>query len=356
MATDVLIIGGGLSGLYLADHLHRAGIDFKLLEARDRFGGRISAFRHKGQTFDLGPAWFWPGQPRMSALVERFSLRQFDQYSTGVLSYEDERGQVRRGEGFASLQGSWRLEGGFDALIRALSDALPKDRLNLSMPVQSLSKEDGVIAVTDSGSRVRAKRVVLALPPRLATERIVFHPPLEGSAQKAMESTPTWMAGQAKALAIYDRPFWREAGLSGDAMSRMGPMVEIHDASPARNGPFALFGFIGVPPEHRQDQERLRESILAQLVRLFGQDAGAPEALTLKDWAFDTWTSTPLDQMPLSAHPHYGLPALLSDLWDGSLLVSGTEVASQFGGFLEGALEAAEHSFSILIGDQKDGS
>ena len=357
METDVLIIGGGLSGLYLADQLNRAGVDFQLLEARDRFGGRISTFSHMKQEFDLGPAWFWPGQPRISSLVDRFSLRKFDQYSIGILSYEDERGHVQRGEGFASMQGSWRLEGGFQALIHALRASFPEDRLHLSMALKSLSQEeDGVIGVTVNGLRVRATRAVLCLPPRVAAEKIVFNPPLTQPAQKAMEDVPTWMAGQAKALAVFDRPFWREAGLSGDAMSRMGPMVEIHDASPVENGPYALFGFIGVPPQHRRDQDRLKEQILAQLVRLFGDDAGAPIALTLKDWASDPWTSTPLDQAPLYAHPHYGLPPVLRDLWDGSLVMSGTEVGSQFGGFLEGALEAAEDSFSALMKDQQSGS
>ena len=43
MDTDVLIVGGGLSGLALADELHCKGMDFQRLEARDRVGGRIHA-------------------------------------------------------------------------------------------------------------------------------------------------------------------------------------------------------------------------------------------------------------------------------------------------------------------------
>ena len=39
--TEVAILGGGLAGLNAARLLHRAGIDFQLLEARDRLGGRI---------------------------------------------------------------------------------------------------------------------------------------------------------------------------------------------------------------------------------------------------------------------------------------------------------------------------
>lgn len=58
--------------------------------------------------------------------------------------------------------------------------------------------------------------------------------------------TPTWMAPHAKYIALYDHPFWREAGLSGMAQSHVGPMAEIHDASDS-NGSAALFEFIGLP-------------------------------------------------------------------------------------------------------------
>ena len=163
-----------------------------------------------------------------------------------------------------------------------------------------------------------------------------------------MENTATWMAGQAKAVAVYDRPFWREAGLSGDAMSRHGPMVEIHDASPHQGGPYALFGFIGVPPQARSDEQALRQHLLAQLGRLFGAEAAEPKQLYVKDWAFDPFTATQADQRPLYAHPSYGMPRALADLWGGKLHMSGTETAPQFGGYLEGALEAAENTLSVL--------
>ena len=60
MRTDVAIVGGGLSGLYAARLLLDAGIEFRLLEARNRFGGRILSVDGKGDPspdgFDLGPS------------------------------------------------------------------------------------------------------------------------------------------------------------------------------------------------------------------------------------------------------------------------------------------------------------
>ncbi len=348
MQYDTLIIGAGLSGLSLASQLAEQGRDFLLVEARDRPGGRILSQQQGNGYFDLGPAWFWPGQPRIAALIERLGLEWFEQYSAGALSFEDEQGRVERGRGFASMQGSYRLKGGLGKMTDALAALLPENRKLYSTPISSLAQTpDGVVATTHSGRDIQARQVVLALPPRVASQ-IAFSPTLPVEAQNAMTGITTWMAGQAKAIAVFDQPFWREAGLSGDAMSRRGPMVEIHDASPAEGGPYALFGFIGVPPQARQDQSRLRQTVQDQFIRLFGPDAAKPETLLIKDWAVDPFTSIEEDKQPLYAHPTYGLPQALTDVWDDRLLFAGTEVAPQFGGYLEGALEAAENALKLV--------
>ncbi len=343
-----VIIGGGLSGLALADMLETAGQDYILLEARGRFGGRIMTEHHGAGYFDMGPAWFWPGQPRIAALIGQLGLEKFDQFAEGILTFEDERGNVERGRGFASMQGSWRLKGGLGALTRTMAERLPDARKRLNAQVVSLEKTaSGVEATLTDGDMISGTQVVLALPPRVAAE-FKYIPALPDQAVSSMQSIATWMAGQAKAVAVYDTPFWREDGLSGDAMSRTGPMVNIHDAAPAEGGPYALFGFIGVPPQGRADEQALRQHLLAQLERLFGPQAAEPTKLYVKDWAFDPQTSTAADQAPLYAHPTYGLPRAMVGLWDDRLHFGGTEVAPKFGGYIEGALEAAENVLAML--------
>lgn len=352
MTTDVLIFGGGLAGLALADTLQRAGTDYLLVEARDRFGGRIKTEVVSDGDYDLGPAWFWPGQPRIAQLVKRLGLRRFDQYAEGILTHEDETGRVERGRGYASMQGSWRLDGGLHQVTAGLASLLPEHRKRLNAALSRLTHSaDGVIAKLDDGTELHAQRVALALPPRLAAHCVEFVPALGADAMRAMSAIPTWMAGQAKALAVYDTPFWRAEGLSGDAMSRRGPMVEIHDASPASGPGGALFGFIGVPSDGRHDTEALRTHILAQLARLFGPAAAQPVKLLVKDWAFDARTAAPQDQQPMFSHPSYGLPSSLKGLWDGRIVFAGTEVAAQFGGYLEGALDAADAASIALTSE-----
>jgi monoamine oxidase len=343
-----LIVGGGLSGLALAETLDAQGQDYLLVEASARFGGRILTQHYDGAGFDMGPAWFWPGQPRIAALIARLNLQKFDQFADGVLTFEDEQGRVQRGTGISSMQGSWRLAGGLDTVISALADRLPASRKRLDAPVTHLEMSQGRLHATLSGGeKISADQVVLALPPRVAAQ-IAFSPALPVQALRSMQGIATWMAGQAKAVAVYDTPFWRNEGLSGAAMSRKGPMVEIHDASPVQGGPYALFGFIGVPPHVRIDVYLLRQQVQAQLARLFGPKAAAPKQLYIKDWALDPYTSTEADKTPLYANPTYGLPQPLIQLWNNKLHFGGTEVAPSFGGYIEGALEAAENVLKTL--------
>ena len=352
MKTDVLIIGGGLAGLAIARLFEQRGVAYELIEARPRFGGRIlsQSVTINGETaaFDLGPAWFWPGQPRIAELLDSLGLQHFLQHASGDITAEDENGRVVRGAGFASMEGSLRLDGGLGCLIDGLVAALPDNRLALGQVVRQISFEDGTVvtaAHTEDGEirSIESRCAVVALLPRVVADTIQLPGEITAAAKDAMRAIPTWMAGHAKILAIYGRPHWRDDGLSGDAMSRRGPMVEIHDASPAAGGPYALFGFVGYSPDARaQLGGGLAEHARDQLGRLFGDAVAEPDELIIRDWAFDELTATPLDHASSNHHPAYGLPAALSGLCDGRVILGSTETAPEFGGYLEGALEAAE--------------
>jgi monoamine oxidase len=152
------------------------------------------------------------------------------------------------------------------------------------------------------------------------------------------------MAGQAKAIAIYDRPFWRESGLSGFATSWVGPLQEIHDASP-ETGSGALFGFFGMPAKTRRElgEDKVLKLVIDQLVRLFGTSAQNVRAILYKDWADDSETAVEEDLDPLRDFPSYGQPPK-AGVWEKKIIFAGTETNSQYGGHLEGALQSAERA------------
>jgi monoamine oxidase len=131
---------------------------------------------------------------------------------------------------------------------------------------------------------VLAAQVIAALPPRLLEASIGFEPAIDPAIRLRWRDTPTWMAPHAKFVAVYDSPFWRSDGLSGMAQSPVGPMGEIHDATTA-SGAAALFGFLGIDADRRQTAGTalLTRACLDQLVRLFGDEAGRPAALSVLD-------------------------------------------------------------------------
>jgi len=350
MHTDILIVGGGLSGLALADRLERQGRDWLLTEVRDRLGGRILSPDIAGAHFDLGPAWFWPGQPQIEQMLRRFDIDVFEQFSQGATVFQNGSGAVQTYHGFSPMAGSMRVAGGMGALIGALEQVLPSERVMLRSAVSGIKKTSEGVCIEAGSLSINANHVVLAVPPRVVAETISFEPGLPEEAHKSMETIPTWMAGQAKILAVYERPYWREAGLSGDGISQRGPMVEIHDASPMETGPYALFGFVGVPPGVRAEHpERVLELAQDQLIAMFGEGMRNPVHLQMLDWAKEKETAVPLDLNSQRSHPSYGLPPSLSRLWDGKVLLGSTETAPVHGGFLEGALEAAERVENALL-------
>ena len=350
--TETLIVGAGLSGLYLASLLHKQKKEFQVIEARDRIGGRILTRTPAGtgsenNFYDLGPSWFWPGQPRIAKLITALNLSVFEQFSQGRLVYEDEGGNVQRDLNYSTMAGSLRVDGGMSALVEGLRQECPKTSFNLSHQLTAINQTDGEIIATvqsaESEKTIRTDNLILCMPPRVISSSIQFTPEMPDQIQNSMLQIPTWMAGHAKFVAIYSLPFWREMGLSGDAMSRCGPLMEIHDASPINLESGGLFGFVGVPAHSlERDADSLKDRCLKQLIRLFGEKAAEPVDLILKDWASDPFTATADDNLS-GHHPSYGLPSGIEHLESSGIFLGSTETASQFGGFIEGALEAAEN-------------
>lgn len=356
--TTVAILGGGLAGLNAARLLQQAGTDFQLFEARDRLGGRILTVDAAGAPgtdgFDMGPSWFWPRmQPAISALVEELRLPSFAQSSDGDVVFERmSREPAQRYSGTPQEPQSLRLVGGAAALVRALAGMLPAERLHLSAPVTHLSLDGNRITLTISGAgdktrSITADQVIMTLSPRVAQAGLSFTPQLPPETLALWEDTPTWMAPHAKFFALYDRPFWREAGYSGSVQSMVGPMPEIHDATTA-SGQAALFGFLGVGAADRlrMGEEALAQACIAQFTRIFGAEAASPRATLYKDWAADPWIAAPADLIS-SGHATF-TPDWVQGPWADRLILAGSETSPSEAGYLAGAVEASANAVAAL--------
>jgi monoamine oxidase len=349
--AQVAILGGGVSGLNAARLLSGSGVSVALFEARDRLGGRVltvdRAGAPSGDGFDLGPSWFWPRlQPVIGALVEELGLASFPQSSEGDVIFERmSREPAQRYAGVRQAPESMRISGGSATLAAALTEALPSDTVHLRSTVTSLELLDAGVRVVyhdPAGVQqsIKAEYVVAAMPPRLLDATVVMRPSVPPETSDLWRGTPTWMAGQAKFFALYDSPFWLDAGLSGTAQSMVGPMLEIHDATTSSGGA-ALFGFLGVSPAERRavGEQGLTEACVHQFARIFGARAKTPTATILKDWAADPLTATG-DDSTSSGHPSPA-PSWIHGPWAQRLLLAGSETSPHEAGYLAGAIESS---------------
>ncbi|THF25803.1 FAD-dependent oxidoreductase [Pseudomonas atacamensis] len=369
-SARVIIIGGGLSGVHAAYMLEKRGItDYLLLEAQSTFGGRIATASTFGlltagappsinpnDRFDLGPTWFWPDyQQQLRKLISELGLEQFPQYEDGDMIVERSSNPTPiRTRGYVSAPSSMRLIGGMSSLIDALLKDIPENRLVLDQQVNHIRIINGRIEVdarNTSGqlSTYTAQQVMLAVPPRLAAKLIEFTPSLPEQFAEDWRNTATWMAPHAKYVAIYDQPFWRDKGLSGEGRSDRGPLVEIHDAS-MPDGRAALFGFIGVPAQTRKavDDEILRTHCQAQLVRMFGNEAATPLTQVIKDWAADPLTATEADLHGGQLHGRAPASTPKSGEWHRRIIGIASEWSPQFPGYVAGAIEASGLGIQLL--------
>lgn len=359
MSPDpVVIIGAGLSGLYLARLLEQRGYPVSVLEARDRVGGRIvsekiAADRHA--SVDLGPAWVWPQlQPRLSRLLEELGIEVFAQYVDGDSLLQGPDGRVQRHPGPSPHSESYRIVGGAHAIVGALADGLGAS-IHLNTEVRSIDGNTRTVTASSNDKLIEfgAGKVISAMPLRLLAESVQLTPDVGDEVRRQWQAVPTWMAGHCKILFLYESPFWREQGLSGEAFSRRGPLTEVYDGSPysTSDGPqvYALTSFVGLNALQRRQagEGPLVEASLAQLEQLFGARALDVKQVIVKDWSDEAHTATEADLAGPSEHPHYA-PSAPRQVLDGYLSLAGTEAAREYGGIIEGALESAEEIVGLL--------
>lgn len=360
--AHIAIVGAGVSGLYAAYLLQQRGLGFTLFEARDRVGGRIRSPRPAGHgpldRFDLGATWYWPAlQTELDALVAAFGLSRVAEHQAGDMLIERPSDAMpMRVAGYAEHPPSVRLGGGMASLVDALQERLQPTHVRTLATVRRLramAHECELDAEDARGQATtwRAKRVLLALPPRLAAA-MDWTPALPPDLATSWHGTPTWMAPHAKYLAVYEKPFWRQHGLSGAARSARGPLAEIHDAS-APGGSAALFGFFGVPAQVRMTVagDTLRQLCRAQLGRLFGPSAASPRHDFIHDWAADSATATLADLQPDAHHAQAPPAATAIGPWAGRVIGIGSEWSASFPGYVAGAIEAARLGVDMLLRD-----
>jgi len=258
---------------------------------------------------------------------------------------------TRSGSGFNSLVGTEggaqqdRFHGGSQRLALLMAEQLGAGRVRLGCPVRRIEHGGGRVVLHAGGQgtvAVRARRAIVAIPPTLCG-RIEYDPLLPALRDQLTQRMP--QGSVIKTMAIYEEPFWRAEGLSGQGTSDVGPARVVFDNSPPDGSPGVLLGFLeGRFARHwatRPATER-REAVLAGHARLFGRRAAEPERFVERVWADEEWTRGCYGcLMTTGGWTEYGR-ALREPI--GRLHWAGAETATVWNGYMDGAVRSGERA------------
>ncbi len=182
-----------------------------------------------------------------------------------------------------------RVVGGLQQVPLLLAERLGGD-VRLGQAVRTLRWHDGgVTAVTDS-VEVKARFAIIAVPPILIS-RIGYEPPLPRRQQQLHQHLS--MGFVIKVHAVYDTPFWREAGLSGTAFSPYELVHEAYDNTNYGDERGTLVGFVAdeaADGVFALTAEERKRRILTSLSHYYGEKALEPAVYYESDWGSEEWT------------------------------------------------------------------
>jgi monoamine oxidase len=444
-AVDVVVVGGGISGLVAARRVAAKGKDVLLVEARNRVGGRVLNHHLKeGATIESGGAFVGPTQTHILALAEELKVPTFAEHVAGKsVYYSSTEGRMEydgtvppdpliaeaadllaRIDQYASelnvaapwehpSAGDWdsqtlaewvrrnsvnyptilnllkcwtqpgfgadpdelsflyvlwycacsgdethvgtfernsdtangaqerRFVGGSQLVPLRLARKLG-DIVALHSPVHRIVQRDGHATVHTGRGAVRAKRVIVACPPPLVLD-IDWHPQLPERRHQLLRHLD--MGQLMKCDAIYRKPFWRDAGLSGFGISDHGAVRAAFDNSPKNGDPGVLLAFVGGATWRKYGIKTLahrRKAVLAGFAELFGDKALHPIDYVEHDWNHEQWTTGG----PVA---NYG-PGTMTSFGHvirtpfGRVHWAGTETSTYWTGYMDGAVRAGERA------------
>src|SRR5713101_6100522 len=239
-----------------------------------------------------------------------------------------------------------RFHGGAQQISVKVADTLG-ERVILNAPVHTISQDDAGVRVESDALTVKAQRAIVAIPPTLAG-RIRYRPILPALRDQLTQRMP--MGTIIKVHCLYETPFWREEGLSGQATSFDGIIRVTLDNSPESGKPGILMGFIEGNEARlwgRRSLDGRRAAVLACLARYFGEKAAHPYEYIEQNWADEEYTRGCYAGIMIpGGWTTYG-EALRAPI--GRLHWAGTETATIWNGYLDGAIQSGQRAAAEVL-------
>ena len=449
--VDVVVVGGGLSGLVAARKVARRGHSVLVVEARRRVGGRL--LNHElasGGVIEAGGAFVGPTQDHILALAKELDVPTFPEYIQGknvyishLLGRQTYTGTVppdptiladaalllqqlddyakqmpvdapwahpkaaqwdsmtlaqyirkntvnsraienliacwtQPGFGadpdqlsllfvihYLACSGNERTPGSFELNANTAGGAQERrfiggsqlvplrlarqlgHRVALAAAVHRIDQRDGHAVVHTRRGPVRARRVIVAAPPPLVLD-IDWHPQIP--ARRHALLSHMHMGRLMKCDAVYDTPFWRDAGLSGSGISDSGATRAVFDNSPADGHVGVLLAFVGGSTQRTYGSMSLadrRRAVLEGFAQMVGPEALSPIEYTEHDWTKERWTrGAPVPIMAPGTMTAFG-SAIRTPFrrvhW------AGTETSTYWTGYMDGAVRAGKRAATEVL-------
>jgi monoamine oxidase len=221
------------------------------------------------------------------------------------------------------------------------------DRVALNSAVRRIAQSRAGVIVESDRFTVRAERVIVAIAPTLAG-RIDYEPILPF--QRDQLSQRYGQGTLTKVAAVYDTPFWRDAGLTGGALATGGPVSLAYDQSPPGGRPGVVVGFVGGDYARQyavMSKAGRRAAVLEQFASFYGPRAKHPRDVIETSWSGEQWTrGCPVGIPGLGTLVAYG-PRLREPVH--RIHWAGTETATYWNGYMDGAVSSGERAAAEVL-------
>ncbi|KAG7241348.1 hypothetical protein INR49_025714 [Caranx melampygus] len=220
------------------------------------------------------------------------------------------------------------------------------DRVKLQSPVYRIDQSgDTVVVETVNKQTYKAKYVIVATPPGMNL-KMHFNPELPPLRNQLIHRVP--MGSVIKCMVYYKENFWRKKGYCGSMVieEEGAPIgLTLDDTKPDGTVP-AIMGFI-LARKCRKLCGLTKEERLKKICEIYSRVLGTEEALHPVHYEEKNWCE---EEYSGGCYTAYFPPGILTQYGRvlrepvGKLYFAGTETATEWSGYMEGAVQAGERA------------
>jgi monoamine oxidase len=242
-----------------------------------------------------------------------------------------------------------RFVGGSALIAERLASRLGAATVRLGGPVSKISVTGDKVTAATAAGEFDGKRIIVTTPPLLAG-RIEYEPALPHWREQLTQRVP--MGSVIKCQVVYDEPFWRAEGLSGQATGDGEGSRVVFDNSPPDGSPGVLLAFLEGDEARRLGRTSAqvrRAAVLGSLVRYFGAKASSPADYLELDWQQERWSGGCYGALfGPNTWTRYGHALAASA---GPIHWAGTETSSAWCGYMDGAVRSGERAAAEVLAE-----